>query len=49
VQFSSLVRLGDGTLAIRMTSPTGERMATRLRPMTIRDAFTVPWFRGPRR
>jgi hypothetical protein len=35
----SLVRLADGRLVLRLSSPAGERMATRLRAMTTRDAF----------
>ena len=40
----SLIQLDGGAIALRLTSTTGERMATRLRPMTLQDARTVPHF-----
>jgi hypothetical protein len=38
----SLIQLDGGAIALRLTSTTGERMATRLRPMTLRDAHAAP-------
>jgi hypothetical protein len=46
---TSLVRLDGDRLALRIQSDSGERMATRLRPMTIADAFRQPTFRRPPR
>jgi hypothetical protein len=40
----SLIRLDGGAIALRLTSATGEPMATRLRPMTLRDAHPAPHF-----
>jgi hypothetical protein len=40
----SLIKMNGDKFVLRMTSPTGERMATRLRAMRPRDAFTPPWF-----
>jgi hypothetical protein len=36
---TSLVRTRDDRLLLRLESEHGERMATQLRPMTLRDAF----------
>jgi hypothetical protein len=36
---TSLVRTRDDRLVLRIESERGERMATRLRPMTLVDAF----------
>jgi hypothetical protein len=44
----SLVRLADNRLVLRLTSPGGDRMATRLAAMTTRDAFE-PFRRHRRR
>lgn len=33
-----LIRLPNGNVALRVTGPDGQRMATHLRPMTLRDA-----------
>jgi hypothetical protein len=41
---TSLVRLADDRLVLRIRSESGERMATRLRPMTIDDALRQPRF-----
>jgi hypothetical protein len=38
----SLIQLDGGAIALRLTSSSGERMATRLRPMTLRDAAAAP-------
>jgi hypothetical protein len=38
----SLVRLDGGAIALRLTSTSGEAMATRLRPMTLQDARAAP-------
>jgi len=43
----SLVHRNGGRLILRMTSPTGEQIATTLRAMTPRDAFAPPRFRRP--
>jgi hypothetical protein len=40
----SLIRLGGGAIALRLTSSRGESMAIRLRPMTLRDAYSAPPF-----
>ena len=40
----SLVRMKDKGIALRVEAPTGEQMATRLRAMTLRDAFEQPFF-----
>jgi hypothetical protein len=42
----SFAQTPDGQLILRMTSPSGERMATPIRAMKIRDAFVPPrWLR----
>jgi hypothetical protein len=38
----SLIRLDGGAIALRLTSTSGEQMATRLRPMTLSDARAAP-------
>jgi hypothetical protein len=38
----SLIRLEGGAIALRLTSTSGVAMATRLRPMTLRDARAAP-------
>ncbi|HEY8408856.1 MAG TPA: hypothetical protein VIK66_12810 [Gaiellaceae bacterium] len=38
----SLIQLDGGAIALRLTSTRGEKMAIRLRPMTLRDAYAVP-------
>jgi len=40
----SLIRVDGGAIALRLTSASGERMATPLRPMTLRDAHAAPAF-----
>jgi hypothetical protein len=45
----SLVRIKENGLVLRVELPTGERMATHLRPMTLRDAFERPFFYRRRR
>jgi hypothetical protein len=40
----SLIRLDGGAIALRLTAASGERMATPLRPMTLRDAHAAPMF-----
>jgi hypothetical protein len=45
----SLVQLKSDALALRLEAPSGERMATRLRAMTLRDAFERPFFFHRRR
>jgi len=45
----SLIQLDGGAIALRLTSTTGERMATRLRPMTLSDAHAAPQFFRRRR
>jgi hypothetical protein len=45
---TSLIRRDGDRLVVRLLSETGERMATRLRPMTLRDALTHPFFVRPR-
>jgi hypothetical protein len=40
----SLIQLDGGAIALRLTSTRGEQMATRLRPMTLRDAHSAPQF-----
>jgi hypothetical protein len=40
----SLIRITSDVLALRLESPSGELMATRLRAMTLRDAFERPFF-----
>ena len=42
---TSLVRSTGDQVVLWLESERGGRMATRLRPMTIRDAFRPPWFR----
>ena len=39
---TSLIRLDGGAIALRLMSSHGESMATRLRPMTLRDAHAAP-------
>ena len=34
---AQLIRLTNGKIALRVTAPNGERMATHLRPMTLDD------------
>lgn len=45
----SLIQLDGGAIALRLTSASGEAMATRLRPMTLRDAHAAPPFFRRRR
>jgi hypothetical protein len=46
---TSLIRTGDGRLILRIRSEAGERMATHLAPMSLRDAFRQPvFYRRPR-
>jgi len=40
----SLVALKNDGLFLRLKAPSGDRMATRLRDMTVRDAFSPPRF-----
>jgi len=40
----SLIQLDGGAIALRLTSSSGERMATWLRPMTLQDARAMPRF-----
>jgi hypothetical protein len=40
----ALVRVTSDGIGLRIESESGERMATRLRPMTLRDAFQQPRF-----
>jgi hypothetical protein len=44
----SLIRIKSDGLALRLESPSGELMATRLREMTLRDAVVRPFFRRRR-
>jgi hypothetical protein len=43
----SLVRMPGDRVVLRLVTPDGVRMATTLRPMTLRDVFTRPRFRRP--
>jgi hypothetical protein len=40
----SLIQLDGGAIVLRLTSPSGEPMATRLRPMALNDAHVAPQF-----
>lgn len=44
-----LVRIDAERLALRLIGDDGSRMATHLRPMTLRDAFAPPWIVRRRR
>jgi hypothetical protein len=41
---TSLIRSDRERFVLRLQSQAGERMATRLRPMTVRDALRHPFF-----
>jgi hypothetical protein len=45
----SLIRIRSDGVALRLESPAGELMATRLREMTLRDALERPFFTRRRR
>jgi hypothetical protein len=40
----SLIRIKSDGVGLRLESPTGEKMATLLRAMTLRDAFERTFF-----
>ena len=44
----SLVQAAGDRLVLRLVVPDGRRMATHLRPMTLRDAFERPFVRRSR-